>query len=676
MESEVDTSILNSVNIKRFTKSVLESYDVEIDRSNRAKWRVTFPPELIQRLDRQQGTLVFDAADREMGAGELLVQPGTTVFSALLDLVQQSGTVSQLRLTEDSLQVNLPNVLCESNLACKTTEFSGEMSDYALTFHFRVQIETPASFHSEEMYSVTIDPETQARLPDLTERLTSHLPQLLDDNNDHAPAGIDQMSVEEAFEEAQKAVADRSRSNVSKIRDEADQSATERIKEILDWYDQQRDELDKQIREQQQEVEKWQEKRRKARKDSTRWKYNRNRKEAKQELDQLKEEVDKKHRELAEEESEEVEEVIDRNQVDVDVSLIGVTEVSYVRGDLTLAVDSGHAETEVTVSYLPATDEFHGLDCAACARDLTEGVLPRLCRNGHMIGDPCAKTCRSCGLSYCEDCNVEAQFDTCTVCWEPVCQDCSHSCSSCGSPVCADHAAECSSCGAVTCRLCGEECGSCESFYCDSHLSHCPDCEDYHCTTHTDACAVCGDIRCRSDIAFCGDCNDPLCSDHGAACDTCDEDLCSDHVRTCTICTQNQGETTDQFCTSHTIHCDIGGETLCASHRVSRTLGDGEVCQDHYASCDSCEIGYSESELTDGRCSACTSLGDTSHEPVPADIKSEFRSVEVGSNSAYLVILGKKLFGRNKVIVYDRQESEEVSQQSAGMLKQLLGRYE
>jgi len=676
MESEVDTSILNSVNIKRFTKSVLEEYDAEIDRSNRAKWRVTFPPELSQRLDRQQGTLVFDAADREMGAGELLVQPGTTVFSALLDLVQKSGTVSHLRLTEDSLQVNLPTVLDESDLACETTDFSGETSDNALTFHFRLQFETPASFHSEEMYSVTIDPETQARLPDLTERLTSHLPQLLEDNDDHAPVGIDQTKVEEAFEEAQQTVVDRSRSTVTEIRDEADQSATERIEEISDWYEQRRDELDEQIREQQQEVNKWQKKRQKARKDSTRRKYIKNRKKAAEELDQLKEEVEKKRQELNKEESEEIDEVIDRNQVDVDVSLIGVTEVSYVRGDLTLAVDSGHAETEVTVSYLPATDEFHGLDCTACAQDLTDGVLPRLCANGHVVGDPCAKTCRSCGLSYCEDCDIEAQFDTCTVCWEPVCQDCSNSCSSCGSAVCTDHAAECSSCGAETCRLCGEECGSCESFYCEGHLTYCPDCEDFHCATHTNACVVCGDIRCRSDIAYCGDCNDPLCSDHSATCETCGDDFCSDHVHTCTICAENQTESTGQFCTSHAVYCEIGGEIVCASHRTSKTIGDGEVCQDHYASCDSCGIGYSTAELTDGRCSACISLGDTSHEPVPTNIKSEFRSVKVGSNSAYLVILGKKLFGRNKVIVYDRQKSEEVSRQSAGMLKQLLGGYE
>jgi len=84
---------------------------------------------------------------------------------------------------------------------------------------------------------------------------------------------------------------------------------------------------------------------------------------------------------------------------------------------------------------------------------------------------------------------------------------------------------------------------------------------------------------------------------------------------------------------------------------------------------------YAESTLTDGRCTACSTLGDTRRESIPEEIKSEFREVKAGSNQAYMVILGKKLLGRNKVIVYDRQANEEIDRHSAGMLKQLIGGY-
>lgn len=676
MNSEVDISILNSVNIKRFTKSVLEEYGAEIDRSNRAKWDVTFPDELVQQLDRDQGTLVFDAADRERGAGELLVQPGTTAFSALLNLVQQSGSIGSLELTEDSLQVNPPTVLRESDLRITDTEFSEQTTDFALTFHFRVQFETPASFHNEEMFSVTIDPETQTRLPELTARLTSHLPQLLQQNNEQPSQGVPKPHVQEAFEEAQQAVIDRSRPIVADLREEADDSASERIDEISDWYAQRRDELEQQLEEQRSEIGKWRKKRRNARKDSTRRKYIKNRNEAEQELERLQDEVAKKKQELDAEESAEIEEVLDRNAIDVEVSLLGVTEVTYARGTLELSVSSGYADTDVALSYLPATDDFRGLDCNVCSRDLTEGILPQLCVNGHLIGDPCSTSCRSCGIAYCDTCGEAHRFTRCEICWEEVCPRCEYTCSECTAVICADHNEACTLCESVTCHLCGEDCSTCGSFHCDFHLAQCAECTDYHCDADRRACESCGAQRCTEDIGSCSVCSDWLCSDHSMSCTTCGETLCETHIQVCALCSAEEAEDPGAFCRSHATPCSVGEKVVCSNHRVSRTLGSGYVCHDHRDVCNSCQIGYSEPELTDGQCSACRSLGEVDPEHIPAEIASEFRSVEAGGNNAYLVILGKKLLGRNKLIVYDVQSEEEVDRHSAGMLKQLMGGYE
>lgn len=676
MDSDVDTSILNSVNIKRFTNSVLEEYGAEIDRSNSAKWVVTFPDELSQHLDRQHGTLVFDAADRELGAGDLLVQPGTTVFSALLDLVQQPGSIGRLRLTEDSLQVNPPTVLQESYLTVETTAFSERTSDFALAFHFRVQFETPSSFHSEEMFTVTVDPTTQTRLPELTERLTSHLPQLLHQNNEHSPHDVSETQVQQAFEEAQQAVVDQSRPIVSELRDEADESASERIQEISAWYEQRRNELDQQLTEQRKNIQKWENKRRNARKDSTRRKYIKNRKEAEQELASLQDEIQDTKDDLAVEEREEIDEVIDRNEIDVDVSLLGVTEVSYVRGTLALELGSSHTDANVDLSYLPATDEFRGLDCGVCSRDLTDGVLLQLCANGHLIGDPCSTRCRSCGVTYCDDCDGTTQFTTCMICWEDICQQCVQTCSSCGSTVCTDHSEVCTACDSITCHLCGEECTTGDTFHCDAHLTRCSDCGDCHCDDHVRTCNICESPRCEADIDHCSECGDLLCSDHSTTCATCGDTLCEQHTEICTLCSDGQEDEEREFCHTHAIQCSVGEEVVCSHHRVARTIGSGHVCHKHHDTCNSCEMGYSEPVLNDGQCTACQSLGDVAQQHVPAEITSEFRSVKAGSNDAYIVILGKKLLGRNKVIVYDIPSGEEVHRHSAGMLKQLMGGYE
>ena len=42
-------------------------------------------------------------------------------------------------------------------------------------------------------------------------------------------------------------------------------------------------------------------------------------------------------------------------------------------------------------------------------------------------------------------------------------------------------------------------------------------------------------------------------------------------------------------------------------------------------------------------------------------------------NDAYMVILGKQLLGRNKIIVYEIESGSEKYRHNAGMLKQLGG---
>jgi len=675
MKADVDTSILNSVNIKRFTQSLLEEYGASIDRSDRAKWEVTFPDVLAERLDRESGTLVFDPADRELGSGDLLVQPGTQVFSALLDLVERSGSVGQLELAADDLQANLPAALNESHLDVEMAEFSERTWDAALSFHFRVQFETPSSFHSEEMVTATIDPATQARLPDLTARLTSHLPQLLRQRNEGSGTELSANDIQESHTEAQQAVIDQCRPIVEGIREQAAESASERIDEITGWYEQRRRELDQELHEQREEIQKWQKKRRKARKDSTRRQYIQNRREAEEAYERLQKRIARKKQELDTEETEEIDDVIDRNSVDVDVSLLGVTEIRYVRGTVTIEIRSDFAEAAIEASYLPATDDFHGVDCSVCSADLTAGVLPQLCVNGHLVGDPCSTSCRSCGRAHCVECDPQSSYSECTVCWEDVCERCRTTCASCGEAICPDHAAECVACGEPTCHLCGEACSTCGEFHCDDHLRRCPTGDALHCTAHILTCVDCDTALCETHIGICDGCGDPVCPEHGHRCDDCGETFCARHVELCGICSADQEDGQHGYCSSHAVRCAVGGTVICTNHRKPRTIGPGFVCPEHHETCPTCKVAYSTNELTDGQCSACRSIGEVEEKAIPEEIRDMFRSVSAGGNEAYLVILGKKRFRRNKVVVFDRQSGTVSHWHSAGLLKQLTGQY-
>ena len=675
MKTDVDTAVLNSVNVKRFTQSVLEAHGATIDRSDRAKWAVSFPDALAERLDRESGTLVFDPADREMGSGELLVQPGTQVFSALLDLVERSGSFGRLELAADDLQANPPAALSESHLDVELTGFSERTWDSALAFHFRVQFETPASFHSEEMVTATIDPETQVRLPGLTDRLTSHLPQLLEQRDEGAVHELPTDDVRRSHTEAQQAVVDRCQPIVEDLRERAEASATERIEEISRWYEQRRDELDQALRDQREEILEWNEKRRKARKESTRRRYVQNRNEAEEEYERLQEQIERRKQELDAEETAEVEEVVDRNSVDVDVSLLGVTEVRYVRGTVTIELRTAFADTAIEASYVPATDEFHGVDCAVCSADLTAGVRPQLCVEGHLVGEPCSTSCGSCGRAHCTECASESTHRACAVCWEDVCEVCRTTCAACGEVVCPEHADGCAACDEPTCHLCGEACSTCGAFHCDEHLRRCPACDLLHCPTHVLTCVDCDTALCEEHVGTCCECGDAVCSEHGHRCDDCGETFCGRHVERCGVCAAERADDQNGYCTTHVVRCAVGGTVVCSNHREPTTIGAEFVCPDHHEPCATCRVAYRTTELTAGQCSACRSIGTVPESDIPAALREEFRSVGAGENEAYLVVLGKRRFRRNKVVVYDRASGTEHRRHGAGLLKQLTGQY-
>ena len=675
MNADVDPAVLNSVNVKRFTRSVLEANGAAIDRSDRAKWAVTFPDRLAERLDRESGALVFDPADREPGSGDLLVQPGTQVFSALLDLVDRSGSFGRLELGADDLQVDPPAALGESHVDVELAGFSERTWETALSFHFRVGFETPASFHSEEMVTVTVDPETGARLPALTDRLTAHLPQLLERGSAGTADELPTDAIRRSHADAQEAVVEQCRPIVEELRERAEASATQRIDELADWYEQRRDELDRAVRDQREEILKWQEKRRRARNERTRQRYVENREDAEAEYDRLAERVERRKEELDAEEAAAVEDVLERNAVDVDVSLLGVTEVRYVRGTVTIELRTEFAEAAIEAEYLPATDQYHGLDCAVCSADLTEGVRPRLCVEGHLVGEPCSTSCRSCGRAHCTDCTSESTYRACAVCWEDVCADCRATCADCGRVVCPDHAEECSSCGESTCHLCGEACSTCGAFHCDEHLRRCPACDALHCPTHVEACVDCATTLCAEHGGTCADCGDPVCSEHGHRCDDCGETICGRHVERCGVCSAERDEDQHGYCSTHVVRCAVGGTVVCADHREPTTIGDAFVCPDHHGRCATCRVGYRTTELTDGQCAACRSIGAVAEETIPAALREEFPSVSAGENEAYLVVLGTRRFRRNVVVVYDRESATEHRRHAAGLLNQLRGRY-
>jgi hypothetical protein len=58
-------------------------------------------------------------------------------------------------------------------------------------------------------------------------------------------------------------------------------------------------------------------------------------------------------------------------------------------------------------------------------------------------------------------------------------------------------------------------------------------------------------------------------------------------------------------------------------------------------------------------------------EQLPAG--TSFRSMEINSNAAYVVVRGKRLLRSNQIVVLDRKTGDVIEQESVGLLAKLSG---
>jgi hypothetical protein len=507
----------------------------------------------------------------------------------------------------------------------------------------------------------------------------------------------------------------------------------ERVEEIDEYYDRRRAELDEQVASKREAISEYSEKYDRAAGDETRLRYLREQREAEEDLATLTEEVEERKDELRNEERERISEEIERHRVDVEVDLASVTELTYERGSLSLAVTNGETTAQLSVSYVPATEEYFGLDCESCGTDLlAEGKRseasadqslpstvdrPGLCIEGHLVCGGCAVRCRTCRETRCSTCldaagagtesdlagsaaSAETDiefFEACWLCREAVCGDCLASCAVCGEGVCADHRAECSTCGAVACFACGEPCAAGGEFHCDAHLTT-PDAlegstesseagrsdRDLYCEAHVASCGECGDRRAIDAISFCRECETALCEAHRRECGICGETRCGEHAIACEHCTDEQERAETEpgsaaspvatFCSAHTKACRGGGEVVCGDHSRPGVIVDGPVCANHRSACELCDVQYAEAGFEAGRCPACRTLDtETPAEPPVAAIAEEFSRTRIGTTPTHAVVQGKRRLRRDEIIVVDRQSGEELRRSKADFFSTLSG---
>lgn len=675
MSEETDLSVLNTVNIKRFTESFLTNFDSQINKKSRSEWEVKLNDDLKEHFNQEKMNLIFSSDDKELGRKQTLAAPGTRFFQQMLDITREEFTSNHIELESGDLQLHKPEILEETsklpeiNYDVSIGEFESETEKKALVFHFKGDIQTKSSFHRENMQTVTIDPETGEQIPHLSERLLSHLPRLANSKEEHRDPDISKDKIIEAHEKAKDEVIDKIRPSVLAIQEEASLSAEKRMEEISKKYNQRRKELDKQIKEKKEEIDKWQDKYERARKNSTRQKYTRKRREAEEELESLKEEVKDKKKKLQKEEQNNIDEIVDKNSVNVEINLLGFTEITYESGKLNLVISDQGSTLSRKVSYIPATDSFHDLKCDLCGNDILEGEIPLLSECQKLVCGSCSDKCRDCGKTVCS--KHTSSFDNCHICSEDICSDCITKCSKCNEVVCKSHRVECSTGSKPACLFCGEECSQCTEFTCDNHLTLGEVTENLYCSQHIEDCVECQMSMSTERSHNCLHCGDALCEEHRKNCYECEESLCQKHSYPCKDCTEEK-----LFCREHGVRCLVCNEKLCEEHRNKAGMEEGHTCDEHIQPCEVCKIPYETTVLENNRCPACREFKPSESVEVNEsiqDVLDKFSGAKVGLNSKLCVIYVPKRLRRGKIIVLNRKSGEEIRTGKVGLMNKITG---
>lgn len=162
-----------------------------------------------------------------------------------------------------------------------------------------------------------------------------------------------------------------------------------------------------------------------------------------------------------------------------------------------------------------------------------------------------------------------------------------------------------------------------------------------------------------------------LCAEHALACSTDGRPVCADHVVACDRCDDGDA---GLHCEEHAdADCETCEETLCDEHAWTSPVSGDRACNDHRVACDVCEQDVAATDLLAGRCGTCRDLGEETPDGVPESFREAFDTVRTGRNDAYLVCHGHSRFGRDALVVLDRDTGEEVHRRRFGRLRSLGG---
>lgn len=354
--------------VERFAEAYLTSIGAHITKKG-CQWSIEFPDDADTDLKLDGAVLEITDDPNDVSEGALAIAPESPFVERLLDEAADHTPVGSLSLTDDQMEIMLPEWLTDSLVEVVEQTFTPYYDRRAVCALFHVGIETVSEYQREELHAVAIDLNDQEERPQLAETYLK----LVDDEQRELDRErtIDKHTLTDALDAAHSALESELTSTVRETRERATRAAEVELDEYRRYVGQRQDELTNEIDSLTTRIEDVTETIDTASEQGERVEALRKRKELNAELDTLRSELDDLTTRIEAGFPEKRQEIRERHALTVRLRPVAATAVSYERGDLDLILRANETTVSRTYSYAVGAGVTEEATCDRCGQQLT-----------------------------------------------------------------------------------------------------------------------------------------------------------------------------------------------------------------------------------------------------------------------------------------------------------------
>lgn len=395
MMTDITHAVTQSA-LEAFTRNYLNELGASI-REDENRWHVGLPTHIdVDFSNHREFEIILDDEEGDGNESRNILTPESEFTQQLLDEATDNALVGQISLTESVIEgeYSYPSWIAKSNVTVEDAIFTPYYDRTAVCVFVKVGVETVSEYQTQFLEAVTIDVESETKLPGITDILikevftpSSEPPREIvgADKQESIPAD----TLASVISTGQEASMEEVHQEVAEIRQSASRSAKSEFEEYRQLQEQRINDLQSEISAIGDRLENLVADVNDAESQQQRVNALEKRQELKQEKEELETRLDEVLQEKERGYAQKQGEIYDRHAIELTTTPIAITFVTYERGELDLTLSHRNQTASIRASYgigAGVTDEVY---CENCGERFSEQNPLRVTADG--IG---CRTCR------------------------------------------------------------------------------------------------------------------------------------------------------------------------------------------------------------------------------------------------------------------------------------------